>query len=178
MWPFHKKPTQITSEEFAVALMPFIVERSREFCTTLQKKTEQTWSLEPHEIEILKREILVANLWAASKALGPDRRVLDALHDHYFRSWYRSGKGHEEGAAQANAAQAELLKRYNTYYKALGPEMTGDSWMQLGFEMSQVFFPKRKPVLNARISSYISMHVQIIMRSLLTARGKYQLKDA
>jgi len=99
MLPFSKKPIVVTSDQLAAAVMQFI-QRSRNLLRTelLQVKGAQKWSLEPAEITLLDREILVAMLWAASKAMGPDKRLLDALHDQYLQCYYRSGATHEEKA--------------------------------------------------------------------------------
>ncbi|PYV72376.1 MAG: hypothetical protein DMG96_26320 [Acidobacteria bacterium] len=179
MLPFSKKPIVVTSDQLAAAVMQFI-QRSRNLLRTelLQVKGAQKWSLEPAEITLLDREILVAMLWAASKAMGPDKRLLDALHDQYLQSYYRSGATHEEGAAYANSAQAELHERYTTYYEAMGSGTTGAGFEKVGFEMTHFFFPKHRPVMDISITASISAFMGIFIVNLLKLRGKYELKDA
>ena len=99
MWPFRKKPIVVTSDQLADTMMQFILRSGKHLHTELlQARGAQKWSLQPAEITLLNREILVAMLWAAAKAMGSDKRLLDALHDQYLQSCYRSGATHEEGA--------------------------------------------------------------------------------
>ena len=178
MWPFRKKPIVVTSDQLAAAMMQFILRSGKHLHTELlQARGAQKWSLEPAEITLLDREILVAMLWAAAMAIGSDKRLLDALHDQYLQSCYRSGATHEEGAVYANSAQAELHERYTTYYEAMGSGTTGAGFEKVGFEMTQFFFPRHRPVLDLDITSSISMYVGIFMKSLLEFRGKDELKD-
>jgi hypothetical protein len=54
-----------------------------------QKEAEGKWSFESGEVGTLAEQIFVAYLWMVSKALGPDKRVLDLLHDGYFYCGWR-----------------------------------------------------------------------------------------
>jgi hypothetical protein len=177
MWPFRDKPIPVTTEQLAAAVMEFMRSCGSQFAADLQSKAQEKWPLEPDEISIVGHEIFVASLWAASKALGPDRAVLDSLHDGYFKTCYHSGGTDEECAALANAAQSELAERYKQYYEASDKDMKSSSGrFALAFEMANCFFPKRKPVLDAEISFLIGMHTQVFMKHLLEARSKYKLK--
>jgi hypothetical protein len=178
MWPFRKRPIPVTTEQLAAAVMQFIRSSGSHFAAELQSKAQQRWPLEPGEIAIVGHKIFVASLWMASKALGPDKAVLDSLHDGYFQSCYHSGATHEEGAARAEAARSELAARYKQYYEAWDKDMKSSGGFALGFEMANCFFAKRKPVLDADLSFLISMHSQIFMKHLLQARAEYKLKEA
>jgi hypothetical protein len=177
MWPFRKRANVVTSEEFAATVMELMRRSGRDFCAELQKEAEDMWPLDPNEITVLGNESFVAYLWMASNALGPDKRILDSLHDGYFHSCYSSGATHEEGAARASTAQSELSARYERYYKAWDSDLKTSGGLALAFEMSQFFFPQRKPVLNAMLHFLIQTHVQAFTVSLLSFRKQYELKD-
>jgi hypothetical protein len=178
MWPFRKKPNVVTREELAARVMELMRRCGASFCAELQKQAEETWSLSPEEITTLGHEIFLAHLWAASNALESDRTVLDSLHDGYFESCYHSAGSHEEGVVRANAAQAEVFERYEIYHKAWEKcvKSNGTSYA-LGFEMSQFFFPRRRPVRNFKFHSSIQIDIQIFMKSLIEFRKECELKE-
>jgi len=178
MWPFSKKPNVVTIEQLAAGVMELMGRCGASFCAELQKQTEQAWSLGPEEITTLGHEIFLAYLWAASKALAPDRTVLDSMHDGYFKSCYHSAATHEEGAVRANVAQAEVSERYEQYYKAWDRNMKSSGGASLGFEMSQFFFPRHRPVRNFHLHMLIQIHIQTFMQSLVEFRKQFELKDA
>jgi hypothetical protein len=175
MWPFQKRTNIVTSKQFAAVVMEFIGRYGRDVCAELQKEAEDTWSLEPDEITILGNELFVAHLWMVSKAIATDKEVLNSLHDGYFQSCYHSGATRQEGAQHANAAQSELSIRYENYYTAFEKDIKANGGLALGFEMSQFFFPKHKPVLNAMIHFIIQTHVNIFITSLLKMRQEYKI---
>jgi len=172
MWPFNKKQKPVTSEEFASALMQLMGRSAKDLCGALQKQAEEKWPFESGEVSTLGTQVFVAYLWMVSKAFAPDKRVLDLLHDGYLSGYLRSGATRDESAALANAAQSELFARYEKYYKAWD-----DGGMALAFEMSQFFFPKRKPVLDAFLHASIQAHVGAFMLSALEFRKRYAIVD-
>src|SRR6266498_4035303 len=174
MWPFNKKQRTVTSDEFATALLALMGRSAKGFCADLRKQAEEKWSVEPDEVVVVGTQIFVAYLWMVSKALGPDKRVLDLLHDGYLSGYYRSGATNEESVARASAAQSGLLARYEKYYKAWDDDMKSKGGLALAFEMSQFFFPKRKPVLDAFFQFSIQAHVGAFMISTLEFRKKYE----
>jgi hypothetical protein len=177
MWPFKRTQKTVTSEEFAAALMELMGRSAKDFCVDLQKQAEEKWPFESDEVGTLGTQIFIAYLWMVSKALGPDKRVLDLLHDGYLSGYYRSGATKEESVTRATAAQSELFARYEKYYKTWDDGMKSESTLLLAFEMSQFFFPKRKPVLDAFLHASIQARVGAFMVSALEFRKKYTIVD-
>jgi hypothetical protein len=167
----------VTSDKYAADVMSFVQRHGALFCAELHKEAEKTWSLAPDEITTLHHEIFLAFLWAASKALASDRKVVDSLHYSYFQSCYHSGATYEESAARVGAAQAELSDRYEQYYEAWDHDMKISGGMALGFEMSQFFFPRHRPVLTS-VHSLVESNIQTFIQNLLQFRKQFQLKGA
>jgi hypothetical protein len=182
MWPFKRKPIKVTPDEMAAALWEWIRKNIRNCYTKLEAQADfGTAQLEPDEQLTLAREITIAHLWATSNilnslnVLGSHKEVLDALHHRYLVGHYDLGETAEEKGNIANAAQSELLERYDKYYKALGPERKGDGWQALSFEMAQFFFPRRKPVLNAFLSFAIHTHIATFAVGTLKFREGFEI---
>jgi hypothetical protein len=163
----------VTSDKYAADVMSYVHRHGGLFCAELQKEAEKTWSLAPDEITTLRHEIFLALLWAASKALAPDRNVVDSLHYSYFQRCYRSGATYEESAARVGAAQLELSDRYEQYHKAWDHEQTSYG-MALGFEMSQFFFPRHRPVCT-KLHFLVESNIQTFIQNLLQFRGQFEL---
>ena len=178
MWPFRKTPIVVTNEQLAIAVAEFAQTCGNYLSTELQNYANQKWQLESTEIASMGNEIFVASLWMVSKALRPDKALLDSLHDGYFESCYHSGATHEEGKARAEAAQSELGARYRQYHQAWDKDAKGDGGLALGSEMANCFFPKRKPVMDAQLCMLISIHTGVVMKRLLKLRADYKLKAA
>jgi hypothetical protein len=103
-----------------------------------------------------------------SKVLASDKPVLKILDDSYL-----SATGESE-----NVAKAELLPRYEKYYKAFEDGKKPQSILPLAFEMSQFFFPKHKPVLDLLLQAVIQSHVRTFMVSALELRKEYTIVDS
>ena len=71
-----------------------------------------------------------------------------------------------------------MSARYERYYKAWDCDKKSGGGFALPFEMSQFFFPRRKPVLNAMLHFLIQTHISSFMMSLLELRKQYEIKDA
>lgn len=154
----------VTGDEYTADFMSFLLRHGGLLCAELQKEAEKECSLEPDEITTLRHEIFLALLWAASKALA-DCMVLNSLHYSYFQSCCHSGVTYEERAAQVGAAQAKLSDRYEHYDKAWDHDMKVNDGTALGFEMSQFFFPRHRPVLN-RLRCLVESNIQAFICSL------------
>lgn len=178
MWPFSKKQVEVTSEEFAKSVMGLMGRGAKDFCADLQKQAEESWTFEQDEAADLGTEVFIAHLWAASKVFGPHKRVLDLLHDGYYAGCYRSGKTEEENVARATTAQSNLFARYQKYYKAWDDDMNSEGkGLALAFEMSQFFFPKRRPVLSAFLQATIKVYFVTFMVTALEFGKKYHIAD-
>ena len=134
--------------------------------------------LESDEVRTVGTQVFIVYLWMVSKALGPDKRVLDLLHDGYLSGYYLPDATREENTARVSAAQSEVWTRYEKYYKAWDDDMKSNGGMVLAFEMSQFFFPKRNPVLNAFLHFSIQTRVTAFMASVPDLRKQYQIRDA
>ena len=154
-----------TGNECTADFMSFLLRHGALLCAELQQEAEKEWPLAPDEITTLRHEIFLALLWAASKALAPDRVVVDSLHYSYFQICYHSGVTYEESAAQVGAAQAELSDRYEHYDKAWDRDMRMSHGKALGFEMSQFFFPRHRPVLTS-LHGLVESNIQAFICSL------------
>ena len=178
MWPFNKKQKTVRSEEFATALMELMGRSAKDLCATLQNEAEKKWTLDSDEVSTLGTQIFIAYLWMASKMFAPDKRVLDFLHDGYFSGYFRSGATKEEVAKRANAAQSQLFERYDKYYKAWNDGEKSQSTLLFASEMSQFFFPKRKPVLDFFLQASIQAHISAFMINALEFRKEYAIADS
>jgi hypothetical protein len=155
----------VTGGEYGADFMSFLLRHGALLCGELQKEAQKAWSLAPDEITTLRHEIFLALIWAASKALAPDRIAVDSLHYSYFQICYHSGVTYEESAAQVGVAQAELFDRYKHYDKAWDHDMRICDGMALGFEMSQFFFPRHRPV-QTRLHFLVESNIQAFICSL------------
>ena len=90
---------------------------------------------------------------------------------------YNSGETREEKGQIANAAQAELLTRYEKYYKAWDDDENAKGGLALSFEMSQFFFPKHKPVIDFFLRYKIQVRFGAFMVSLGEFRMKFEIVD-
>ena len=178
MQSLKKTQTAVTSEEFVQVLMRFMGRSAKDFCADLQKQVEKKWPFESDEVCMLRTQIFIAHLWMVSKTLGPDKRVLDLLHDGYLCGYYLPDATREENTARISAAQSEVWARYEKYYKAWDEDVESKSGMALAFEMSQFFFPKRKPVVNAFLYFSIQTHGATFMASVLDLRKQHEIVDA
>ena len=111
MWPFAKKKQDVTTDQFAMALLELMRKHAGGFCSSLQKSAEEKWNLAPDEVVILGDELWTVYLWMVSLILGKDKRMLDVLHDAHFACAYNSGSTKEERVRLANLAQEQLSER-------------------------------------------------------------------
>ncbi len=171
-------PLTVTSDEFATALTGLVRHSSRAFFADLESYARQTWGpLAPDERIAAAAQLFIAYLWAVSKVLGRDKRALDILHERYLSGCYRLGETHDQKGLLANAAQTELLERYNTYNKAWDNDMRAKGGTALSFEMAQVLFPKRKPVFDFLLLFEIEVRMIAFMTTVQHFRTEYEIVD-
>jgi hypothetical protein len=172
------RPQAVTSEQFATALLELMRQSAQGFCAELQKHAAEKWpDFNQEEIEAMGDQVFVPHLWVLSKILGRNRKVLDLLHDGYLVGFYNAAQTREEGARAANVVQSRLIETYETYYRAWADDVKAKSAMALSFEMTQAFFPKRKPVLDPVFSLLIAPYIVGLMESAVDFRQQFTITD-
>jgi hypothetical protein len=177
MWPFANKKQNVTTEQFAMALLELMRKHAEGFCSGLQKSAEEKWNLAPDEVVILGDELLNVYLWMVSLILGKDKQVLNLLHDAHFARAYNSGSTKEEKARLANSAQEQLSERYTKYYKAWSDDMKANRSTALPMEIAQFLFPKRKPVLDIFLWVPIREQTAGFMISAAELRERFEIVE-
>jgi hypothetical protein len=130
----------------------------------------------------LSREIIIAHLWAISKAIPKDTRVLDILHDRYLKGHYNMGATDEQKADLGTTAHAELTRRYNTYYQAWETDerhrsKTGEAGTVLAIEMLQYFLPEKRDALNFFLMAQLHSHILKFIASVIELRKRIALTE-
>jgi hypothetical protein len=165
MWPFKKK-NKYTIEEFANFLMITARDSTKNCSTNLQDRVKENWALSPEEIEGLTTEIFIAHLWIISHTFSSNKQILNLLHDSYLSGYHEPGLTEQEDEKHIFDEHSKLLDRYEKYYKAWGKnEHAENGFLPVAFEMSQCFFPKRKPVLDIFMQVEITTHLTFFVES-------------
>jgi len=185
VWPFkQKKRPTVSTQDFTDAAWEFMRQAVRSCYLELEAAAAGTKiRMNAKDQIVLSRELIIAHLWATSKAISSDCKVLESLHDRYFMGHYNLGKEKDQKAALANAAQAELLERYHAYYKTWEADEKhtrekGESGFLTASEMLQRFFPRFNPVMDVRLSLLLQTQICAYMASLLKFRDGFTINGA
>ena len=178
--------TKTTTKEFAEGLLYVLPKYTNSFYEEFGAYAWAKLGIKPDDEQVvtLKREIYMINMWIISKALSPDKKVLDELHKIYLlphvnqdqiNQWLKN-KENENLKNVLKHDERELNERYAKYYS----EWDGSGNLILAMTMLEYMFNKGqsdKRFVNADLSVRVNSHVMRMMLTILDSRKDHDIVD-
>jgi len=170
----------ITSSEMALVVLDMIKKMSDSFYRELIPKIEKSGiKLDEARKALFIEEVIIINFWIVSKALSPDKKMLDELHKIYlhWRSFLIKTEADSEIKEFIKKEEEKLNKRYKEYYKHF--DAKAEFVLALAM-LENMINPKgleKKKLTDIRLMFYISSYVFETIKTVLDLRRAIRITD-
>lgn len=172
---------KITYKQYANLLFNFCIKNSGNVFYEEILPELKAFNLSDDQKNILKNEIIIIDLWAISKALNSDKKLVDEINKNFILARYATlNEKKEKDIELLKEIQELIYKRFIKYYKDWD-DKSGTNQSVLALTMLEQMLNEGKSdrkLINIHLFFLISNHIFSLMQFTIQERNKLNLVES
>lgn len=176
MLNFLKRKKKVTQLQLAEGLWMFCRKWSKDFYAWFTKALDDmNFPLNQKSNMILTREIIILHFWIVSKALSPDKEILDELHNIYINGYENLAESTDDKDTFKKFAERELQIRYKQYYDAWHNDSGEQIQLSTTILNNLLNDGKKEKLLDFSLLTKVNTRVLLTLTYALEFRSKFEI---